>query len=206
MAKVAAVIFSKYKEMTEKQTSSLERTLDLTVSAAQLAADTESLLKKRAKTAKAHGFRPGKVPMNMVREMYGAQANMDAMNALLGKAYEEALEKSKLAVVGAPRIEPKGELKEGADLEFVATVEVMPEVEVPVLADVELKRFTCEVTDVEVEKTIEIMRKQRAVYEEEADGVVLEKGHGGIGAGQMAQLHLALPVGCKGSGCGIVCF
>lgn len=171
MAKVAAVIFSKYKEMTEKQTSSLERTLDLTVSAAQLAADTESLLKKRAKTAKAHGFRPGKVPMNMVREMYGAQANMDAMNALLGKAYEEALEKSKLAVVGAPRIEPKGELKEGADLEFVATVEVMPEVEVPVLADVELKRFTCEVTDVEVEKTIEIMRKQRAVYEEEADGV-----------------------------------
>ena len=157
--------------MTEKQTSSLERTLDLTVSAAQLAADTETILKKRAKTAKAHGFRPGKVPMNMVREMYGAQANMDAMNALLGKAYEEALEKSGLQVVGAPRIEPKGEFKADADLEFVATVEVMPEVEVPVLADVELKRFTCEVTDAEVEKTLDIMRKQRAVYEVEADGV-----------------------------------
>lgn len=157
--------------MTEKQTSSLERTLDLTVSAAQLAADTETILKKRAKTAKAHGFRPGKVPMNMVREMYGAQANMDAMNALLGKAYEEALEKSGLQVVGAPRIEPKGEFKADADLEFVATVEVMPEVEVPVLSDVELKRFTCEVTDAEVEKTLDIMRKQRAVYEVEADGV-----------------------------------
>lgn len=80
--------------MTEKETtkSSLERTLDLTISAQQLQADTETILKRRAKTAKAHGFRPGKVPMKMVREMYGAQAYMDAMNHLIGQAYEKAVE------------------------------------------------------------------------------------------------------------------
>ena len=80
--------------MTEQQPtkSSLERTLDLTVSAAQLKADTETILRKRAKTAKVHGFRQGKVPMTMVRQMYGAQAYMDAMNNLLNKAYEEAVQ------------------------------------------------------------------------------------------------------------------
>ena len=80
--------------MTEKETtkSSLERTLDLTISAEQLKADTDAILKRRAKTAKAHGFRPGKVPMKMVREMYGAQAYMDAMNQLIGHAYEKAVE------------------------------------------------------------------------------------------------------------------
>lgn len=162
--------------MTEKETtkSSLERTLDLTISAQQLQADTETILKRRAKTAKAHGFRPGKVPMKMVREMYGAQAYMDAMNHLIGQAYEKAVQESGLKVAGAPEITPKGEMKEGVDPQFTATVEVFPEVEVPELKDVELKRFVCEVTDTEVEKTLEIMRKQRAVYEVEENGQAAE--------------------------------
>lgn len=163
--------------MTEKETtkSSLERTLDLTISAQQLQADTETILKRRAKTAKAHGFRPGKVPMKMVREMYGAQAYMDAMNHLIGQAYEKAVEEAGLKVAGAPEITPKGEIKDGEDPKFTATVEVFPEVEVPDLKDVELKRFVCEVTDTEVEKTLEIMRKQRATYEVEENGVAAEE-------------------------------
>ena len=142
--------------MTEKETtkSSLERTLDLTISAEQLKADTETILKRRAKTAKAHGFRPGKVPMKMVREMYGAQAYMDAMNHLIGQAYEKAVQEAGLKVAGAPEITPKGEIKDDADPQFTATVEVFPEVEVPDLKDVELKRFVCDVTDTEVEKTL----------------------------------------------------
>ena len=162
--------------MTEKETtkSSLERTFDLTISAQQLKADTETILKRRAKTAKAHGFRPGKVPMKMVREMYGAQAYMDAMNHLIGQAYEKAVEEAGLKVAGAPEIAPKGEIKDDVDPQFTATVEVFPEVEVPDLKDVELKRFVCEVTDAEVEKTLEIMRKQRAVYEVEEEGVAAE--------------------------------
>ena len=159
--------------MTEKQIekSSLERTLDLVVSAAELKAGMDQFLKAKAKTAKAHGFRKGHVPMAMVREMYGAQAHMEVLNTLIGKAYEAALEASKLNVCGMPNIEPKGEFKDGADLEFVATVEVFPEVELPNLADVELKRFACEVTDAEVAKTLEIMQKQRATFEVEAEGV-----------------------------------
>ena len=168
-----APAFLNIEKMTEQQPtkSSLERTLDLTVSAAQLKSDTETILRKRAKTAKVHGFRQGKVPMTMVRQMYGAQAYMDAMNNLLNKAYEEAVQAAQLKVAGAPTIEPKGEIKDDVDPQFTATVEVFPEVEVPDLSEVELKRFTCEVTDAEVEKTIEIMRKQRATFEEEADGV-----------------------------------
>ena len=80
--------------MTEKQIekSSLERTLDLVVSAAELKAGMDQFLKAKAKTAKAHGFRKGHVPMAMVREMYGAQAHMEVLNTLIGKAYEAALE------------------------------------------------------------------------------------------------------------------
>ncbi len=159
--------------MTEQQPakSSLERTIDLTVSAVQLKADTETLLRKRAKTVKVHGFRQGKVPMTMVRQMYGAQAYMDALNELLNKAYEAAVQEKQLKVAGAPHIEPKGEIKDDVDPEFTATVEVFPEVEVPDLSEVELKRYTCDVTDVEVDKTIEIMRKQRATFEEDPEGV-----------------------------------
>ena len=113
--------------------------------------------------------------MKMVREMYGAQAYMDAMNHLIGQAYEKAVQEAGLKVAGAPEITPKGEIKEGADPQFTATVEVFPEVETPDLKDVELKRFVCEVTDTEVEKTLEIMRKQRATYEVEENGVAAEE-------------------------------
>lgn len=162
--------------MTEKETtkSSLERTLELTVSAAQVHADTEEILKRRARTAKVHGFRPGKVPMQMVRSMYGAQAYMDALNRLVGQAYEKAVAEAQLKVAGAPTIEPKGEVKDDVDPQFIATVEVFPEVDVPVLSDVELKRFVCEVTDTEIDKTLEIMRKQRAAYEVEEEGTAAE--------------------------------
>ena len=168
--------------MTEKEStkSSLERTLDLTISAEQLKADTDAILKRRAKTAKAHGFRPGKVPMKMVREMYGAQAYMDAMNQLIGHAYEKAVEEAGLKVAGAPEITPKGEITEGADPQFTAKFEVFPEVEVPDLKDVEMKRFVCDVTDTEVEKTLEIMRKQRPFEGGTANNFAFV-----IGAGQM---------------------
>ena len=158
--------------MTEQaKKSSLERTFEFTVSDAELQKETARRLKERAKNARVDGFRRGKVPMQMVRQMYGAQVYMDALNNLVGVAYGKAAQASGLQIVGAPSIEPKGEIKDGVDPEFVATVEVMPEVKVPDFSATELKRYTCEVTDEDVAKTIAVMQKQRATYEEEPEGV-----------------------------------
>ena len=159
---------------TNAAVNPLEHTIQLKVAQAEVEKLAEERLKRRAKTARMPGFRPGHVPMNRVRAMYGAEAFNDALNELVGRCWVEAARDSKLQIVGAPRIDAiPSDDKEF--MNFTAKFEVFPEVEVPDLKDVEMKRFVCDVTDTEVEKTLEIMRKQRATYEEEANGVAAEE-------------------------------
>ena len=158
--------------MTEEaKKSSLERTLEFKVLDSDLQKETDRRLRERAKTARLDGFRKGKVPMQMVRQMYGAQIYYDTLNALVGKAYAKAAQESGLKIVGQPDIAPKGEIRDGVDTEFVATVEVLPEITLPDFSTLELKRYVCEVTQADVEKTLTVMQKQRATYEEEPEGV-----------------------------------
>jgi len=137
-----------------------------TVSAKALRDGTEAEIKRLGKKAKMPGFRPGHVPAATVRAMYGQQAYMDTLNRLVGEAYEKAVADAKLAVAGQPDIKPE-EGAEGEDLKFTATVECMPEFDLPSFDGLECKRYTCDVTDAEVQKTIDIMVKQRATYEAE---------------------------------------
>lgn len=145
----------------------LEKSVTFTVSAAALDAGVAAELKKYAKKAKMPGFRPGHVPFATVQAMYGQQAYGDVMNRLVSDAYVAAIREAKLDVAGAPTIKPE-ETKPGEDLKFTATVECVPEFELAKLEDVEVKRFVCPVTDAEVQKTIDVMVKQRVTYEEEA--------------------------------------
>ncbi len=144
----------------------LEKSVDITVSAAELKAGTQAELKRLGKKAKMPGFRPGHVPAAMVEAMYGQEAYMHALNNLIDAAYRKAVEENKFNVVGQADCQPK-ETKEGEDLQFTLTFECYPEIKTPDFAAIELKRYTCPVTDAEVEKTIEIMVKQRVTYEVE---------------------------------------
>ena len=143
----------------------LERKLSLNLSVERINAEVEQRLKKVARTARLPGFRPGKVPMKFVVQNYGAQVHSEVLNDELGKSFSDAVEANQLRVAGAPKIEPRKEQPEG-ELGFEATFEVFPEVTFGDFSTLEIEKFEAVVGDAEIDRTIDILRKQRASYEE----------------------------------------
>tara|TARA_R110001599_G_scaffold64023_3_gene178437 strand:- start:5391 stop:6740 length:1350 start_codon:yes stop_codon:yes gene_type:complete len=156
----------------------LERRITITVPLADVQAEVEKRLKVRARTVKAPGFRPGKVPMKMVAQQYGYQVENEVLNDKVGTAFSDAADEHKLRVAGVPKIEPKSgdDVAEGM-IAFNATFEVYPEVKLGDLAQAEVEKTTADVSDVEVDKTLEILRKQRVHYH--VKGEQSEHGDGG---------------------------
>jgi trigger factor len=154
----------------------LERRLTISFPVADVRTEVEKRLKKQAKTAKAPGFRPGKVPLKMVAAQYGYQIESDVLNDKVGRAFNDAANENQLRVAGFPKIEPKEDAPDGM-LAFDATFEVYPEVVIGDLANVEIETVATEVTDAEIDKTIDILRKQRVHYH--TKGEAGEHGTGG---------------------------
>lgn len=146
--------------------SGLERRLNLVVSMANVEKEVQAQLRRVARTAKAPGFRPGKVPMAMLERTHAPGIRYDVINNQVAQAFEQAVDSAKLRVAGQPNLEPVE--ADGVDkdaLAFTATFEVYPEVKVPDLSALSVTRSTSPVTDKEIENTIEVLRKQRATYE-----------------------------------------
>jgi len=154
----------------------LERRLTISFPVADVRTEVEKRLKKQAKTAKAPGFRPGKVPLKMVAAQYGYQIESDVLNDKVGRAFNEAANEAQLRVAGFPKIEPKEDAPEGM-LAFDATFEVYPEVVIGDLAATSIETVKADVTDAEIDKTIDILRKQRVHYH--TKGEAGEHGDGG---------------------------
>ncbi|ABR88755.1 peptidyl-prolyl cis-trans isomerase (trigger factor) [Janthinobacterium sp. Marseille] len=143
----------------------LERRITITVPLADVQAEVEKRLKVRARTVKAPGFRTGKVPMKMVAQQYGYQVENEVLNDKVGRAFNEAASENNLRVAGFPKIEPKTDdaAAEGT-IVFNATFEVYPEVKLGDLAAADVEKTTVEVSEAEIDKTIDILRKQRVHY------------------------------------------
>ncbi len=154
----------------------LERRMTISFPLADVRTEVEKRLKQQAKTAKAPGFRPGKVPMKMVAQQYGYQIESDVLNDKVGRAFNAAANEQQLRVAGFPKIEPKEDSEEGT-LSFDATFEVYPEVKVGELEGVEIETVKADVSDAEIDKTIDILRKQRVHYH--TKGEQGEHGDGG---------------------------
>jgi len=142
----------------------LERRVEISVAMADVEKQVKEELKKVARTAKAPGFRPGKVPMSMLERSHGPGIRYDVINRVVGKAIDDTLAATGLRVAGAPSLEPKTEGVGDDTLAFHATFEVYPEIEVPDLSGVEVSKAVCEVTEAEVDRTVNILREQRAEY------------------------------------------
>ncbi|WP_423601046.1 trigger factor [Roseateles sp. MS654] len=149
--------------VTVETLEKLERRITLTLAAADINTEVESRLKKLARTVKADGFRPGKVPMSFVAQRYGAQVQYEVVNDKLGEAFTVAANEAKLRVAGMPSIAQKDAAGEG-ELAFDATFEVYPEVKIGDLAEAEVERVAAEVTEEAIDKTVEILRKQRRSF------------------------------------------
>jgi len=154
----------------------LERRLTISFPLSDVRTEVEKRLKKQAKTARAPGFRPGKVPLKMVAAQYGYQIESDVLNDKVGQAFGQAADEAQLRVAGMPKIEPKQDAPEGM-LAFDATFEVYPEVALPDLAGIEVETVKADVTDAEIDKTIDILRKQRVHFH--TKGEAGEHGTGG---------------------------
>jgi len=141
----------------------LERRITLTLPSAQISSEVESRLRKLSRTVKAAGFRPGKVPMSVVAQRYGYSVHYEVMNDHVGRAFSDAATEAKLRVAGAPRIEQKDDAQDG-QIVFDATFEVYPEVQIGDLSAAEVDSVSAEVTEEAVDRTVEILRKQRRTF------------------------------------------
>ncbi|MGM9485740.1 trigger factor [Ideonella sp. YS5] len=141
----------------------LERRITLTLAATEINSEVESRLKKLARTVKADGFRPGKVPMSVVAQRYGYSVQYEVMNDKLGQAFSQAANEAQLRVAGVPNITQKNDAPEG-QMAFDATFEVYPEVKLGDLSAVEVERVAADVDEAAIDKTVEILRKQRRTF------------------------------------------
>jgi trigger factor len=162
----------------------LERRITIIFPLADVQTEVEKRLKVRARTAKAPGFRPGKVPLKMVAAQYGYQTESEVLNDKVGRAFSDAANENNLRVAGYPKIVPKtGEGVAEGSLAFDATFEVYPEVKIGELTGVEVEKVKAEVSEAEIDKTIEILRKQRVHYHVKGE----QDAHGDGGADLSAQ-------------------
>ena len=153
----------------------LERRITLMLAATEINSEVENRLKKLSKTVKADGFRPGKVPMSVVAQRYGNSVQYDVMNDKLGEAFSSAANEAQLRVAGAPRISQKDESPAG-QMAFEAVFEVYPEIKLGDLSAAEVERISSEVTDEAIDKTVEILRKQRRNFAQRAAADVAAEG------------------------------
>ena len=141
----------------------LERKMTLTLPVTVIQSEVNARLKRLSRQVKIDGFRPGKVPMNIVAQRYGYSVQYEVMNDKVGEAFSVAANEAKLRVAGQPRISEKEGAPEG-ELAFDAVFEVYPEVKMPDLAALEVARHTSAVSEEAIQRTIEILRKQRSTY------------------------------------------
>ena len=149
--------------VTVETLEKLERKITLSLPLSSIQTEVDSRLKRLARTVKMDGFRPGKVPMKVVADRYGYSVQYEVLNDKVGEAFASAASEAELRVAGQPRITEKEGAPEG-EVTFDAVFEVFPEVKIAELADAEIERFSAEVTDDAIDKTIDILRKQRRTF------------------------------------------
>ncbi|MDP1656879.1 MAG: trigger factor [Rubrivivax sp.] len=153
--------------VTVETLEKLERKITLSLPMAAIQSEVETRLKKLARTVKMDGFRPGKVPMNVVTQRYGYSVHYEVLNDKVGEAFSQAANEAKLRVAGQPRITEKEGATEG-EVAFDAVFEVYPEVKIGDLSSAEIEKLSAEVDEAAIDKTVEILRKQRRTFAQRA--------------------------------------
>lgn len=152
-------------QATVETISNLERRMTVVVPMQSIEEEVNQRIASLARTVKLAGFRPGKVPLKLVQQQYGAQVRDEVLSKTVERTFSDAVEENKLRVAGFPSIEhkPFGAVQD--QFEYIATFEVFPEIKVDKLDKVKVEKPVLEVGDADVKKTIDVLVKQRATYE-----------------------------------------
>ncbi|MFP4616131.1 MAG: trigger factor [Thiohalorhabdus sp.] len=151
-------------EVSVNEGSGLQRQVTVTVPAERVNRELDQRLRQLAKNVKLPGFRPGKVPLSVVESKYRDEVYGEVLNALVSETYPNALEEHSLNPVAQPRLEP-GELERDKDFSYTATFDIYPEIEPTGYKGMELDKRTAEVSESDIDDTIERLRAMRADYE-----------------------------------------
>jgi trigger factor len=144
--------------------SALQRRANVSVPIATIEAEIHKRLSRLARTAKIAGFRPGKVPLKLIEKQYGLQVRSEVLNDAINDTFGELVQKENLRVAGYPRIEPKQDNTDQTKLEYTATFEVYPDIVIGDLSSTKVEKPVAEVKPADVERTIDILRKQKVTY------------------------------------------
>ncbi len=152
-------------QVSVEATSALERRMTVGVPAERVETEVSKRLQQTARRAKVPGFRPGKVPMNIIRQRYEDSARQDVLGDLVQASFYEAVTSEQLNPAGSPSIELKA-FEKGQALEFVATFEVFPQISLAGFGDIQVERLQAEVTDADIDNMLDILRKQNASWQD----------------------------------------
>lgn len=150
-------------QVSVENTGNLGRSMTVSIPAEEVEEQVQTRLKNLARNAKLPGFRPGKVPLKIIDKQYGQQVLQEVAGSLIESSLHEAFTRENLVPAGTPEIEPKS-MERGKDIEYTASFDVYPEVDKLDLKGVEVERPVCDITDEDIDRTIETMRKQKIAY------------------------------------------
>ncbi|WP_317929219.1 trigger factor [Halioxenophilus sp. WMMB6] len=150
-------------QVSIETTNGLERRLTVGIPAQEFDSEVEKRLLEAAKTVRLNGFRKGKVPLKVVKQRFGASVRQEVMGDMINRTFYDAVAQQEVRPAGQPAIEPK-EYTEGSDFEYVATFEIYPDVALTTTSGFEIEKLVAEVTDEDVNKMVDILRKQQAEW------------------------------------------
>ncbi|WP_444994605.1 trigger factor [Aliikangiella sp. IMCC44359] len=166
-------------QVSIETTNGLERKLTVGVPANKVDDVANSRMKELARTQRINGFRPGKVPLTVIKKRFGTHVRQEVVSEVMQRSFYEAIIQEKLQPAGAPHIEPVV-MEEGKDLEFTATFEIYPEIELQDFSTISIEKVASEVQDDDLSKMLDTLREQQANWVEvkrkskEGDQVIID--------------------------------
>ncbi len=152
-------------QVSVETTQGLERRLTITVPADSVDSAVKSRLQQLAKTQRINGFRPGKVPVSVIQKRFGQAVRQEVAGDVMQQNFYQAVMQENITPAGMPKFELTKDQR-GEDLEFVASFEVYPEVEVKGVDEIEIEKPVVEITDEDLDNMMETLQKQHATWKE----------------------------------------
>ena len=153
-------------QVSVENTGGLQRRLTVQVPGQEIQQQVESKLKELSKSVRIKGFRPGRVPLSVVRQRYGKQVRLDIVNETMQRTLQQAIRDEELRPASTPQLDVEPERLDKGDLEFSALIEVYPEIDTIEIGGIELKRPEAEVTEQDVDDMLQTLREQRKEWNE----------------------------------------
>ena len=152
-------------QVSVETTGKLEREMHVAVPEERIAGEVQNRLVQLSRTTKVAGFRPGKAPLKVIEQRYGKRVREEVIGEVVQSSFYEAIAQEKLQPAGSPSIDPL-EAEQGQGLTYTARFEIFPEIRLQPVKDLEIEKAVCEIGDDDIDRMIEVLRKQRSQLED----------------------------------------